>query len=127
MSIDGLFKQTVDTGFPYYSSVSNSGLTEDYFISSEAINDLNSNKYSLKNGKCFFINISEEDDSYRAEYDDLDLWATGKNRQDALTKIKKEIVTLYEELEDIGESKLGPIPLTWWKIIKDSIIKHEEA
>ncbi|OGK25116.1 hypothetical protein A3A46_02235 [Candidatus Roizmanbacteria bacterium RIFCSPLOWO2_01_FULL_37_13] len=127
MTYDGLFIQPVDTGFPNYSSVSDSGFTDSYFISSEAINDLNSNKYSLKNGVFFFINVSEEDDCYRAEYDDLDLWATGKNRQDVLVKIKKEIVLLYKELEEIGEDKLGPIPLNWWKILKDSIIKHEET
>jgi len=54
----------------------------------------------------------------------LNVWSTGNSVKEALSNLKKEIIVLYEELEEVGESGLGPKPLVWRGLLKD-LIKNE--
>lgn len=94
-----------------------------YYSTSGYLYDLNSDKYSLK--EIVDVNVNEEEDCFRAENDSLNVWATGNSSKEALSNLKKEIIYLYEELEEAGENGLGPKPLEWWTLLKSIIVKNE--
>jgi len=101
---------------------SNTSYRKPYSAFSTYLYDLSSDKYSLK--EIVDVIVSEEDDCFRAENDELNVWSTGNSVKEALSNLKKEIIVLYEELEEVGESGLGPKPLVWRGLLKD-LIKNE--
>lgn len=83
------------------------------------ITDLESRKYKLS--RFLELTLSEEKDCFRAESGDLSIWSTGGTEQEALSSFKKEVVSLYEELNEAGITKLGPLPQQWWNILKETV------
>lgn len=108
-----------------FISFSNTPYKKAYSVSSTYLYDLNSDKYTLK--KLIDVIVNEEGDCFRAENDELGVWATGDSVKEALSNLKKEIIVLYEELEEIGETGLGPKPLMWWALLKNLILKNENS
>lgn len=108
-----------------FISFSNTPYKKTYSASSTYLYDLNSDKYTLK--ELIDVIVNEEEDCFRAENDELGVWSTGNSVKEALSNLKKEIIVLYEELEEIGESGLGPKPLMWWVLLKNLILKNENS
>lgn len=104
---------------------SNTPYRNPYSAFSSYLYDLNSEKYSLK--ETVDVIVNEEDDCFRAENDGLGVWSTGSSVKEALSNLKKEIIALYEELEEVGENGLGPKPLMWWGLLKNLIVKNENS
>lgn len=110
--------------WPFLGS-SNTPYKKPYSAFSTYLYDLSSDKYSLK--EMVDVIVNEENDCFRTENDELGVWATGKSVKEALSSLKKEIIALYEELEERGEGRLGPKPLLWWDLLKNLIVKNENS
>jgi len=95
--------------------------TPSYTNYSDHLYGLDSDKYFLKT--LLPITITVEDDCYRAENESLGIWATGETIGETLDSLKEEIILLYEELKETGESNLGSDPLKWWGLLKEVIVE----
>ena len=113
--------QSENTNFPWEFNSAGTGYNRNPFSSNTNLYDLNSQDYSLT--KPIDVTIIEEVDCFRAESEDLNLWATGRDIKDALNQLKKEIVILYQELRAESENNLGPRPKSWWQFLQTSILE----
>lgn len=82
------------------------------------LNSLRNEKYSLKYP--IYITIEYEKDNVIASFDDVEAFAYSDNEFEAVDMLCKEIVVLYEDLEDNG-ANLGPLPQQWFSILKNFI------
>lgn len=112
--------------FPFSSDTEVKRSPKSLPIYSDFINNLDSNRYFFKEGENIYVNIIEEEDGFRVEFDDLNIWSTGRTKELALNNLKKEIILLYEELEALGKKKLGNKPLGWWIRLNQLIEKTDE-
>ena len=71
-----------NTGYPSFLFNSSSNFNKHTSTFSEIINTLDSKELTLKEN--IYINITDEDDCYRIEYDELNIWATGETIDEVL-------------------------------------------
>lgn len=119
-------KDTGRDNFLYYYYQSRStDYQPSYYYTGTYITDLDSGTYFLRNSQR--VVTTQQHDCFRAEIDELGLWATGETISQALSEIKKEVIELYEELKEVGEHRLGPKPHQWWSLLKNLIIDNEQT
>lgn len=93
--------------------------------SSIQIQDLNDDDVELLDSLQVEIDVYPQETI--AEIPELNLWASASTDSEALLKIKKEIVTLWRELMDEDESKLGKLPRMWKRILNKKICARVKA
>ena len=87
-----------------------------------ALDDLYSNEYSLKEGRCIPMTLRYEYLSYIFIQDDLNLWGEEKTLQEAEEVMASAIVKLYKRLLELDhENKLGPYPKEQLDFLKEYI------
>lgn len=88
---------------------------------STLINDLNSDKYELRDP----INIILEiyDDEVLASFPDLELFGDGRNIFEAIADLKEQILDLHIDYQGTPNKMLGTDPLRWKKLLTRMIKK----
>jgi hypothetical protein len=67
--------------------------------------------------------ITPVEDGYEAGLFDANLFSTGDSEVEAIDNLKSVILETYVDLEELGDSRLGPGPLRQWKILASLIRK----
>jgi hypothetical protein len=93
--------------------------TEPLLTRSVPIHDLNTDAIDL--AEPIQIEIEHYADEVISKVPELDLWASEPTESEVLLSIKKAICDLWEELRDEPESKLGPLPRMWKRILGKKI------
>jgi hypothetical protein len=86
------------------------------------IGDLNNEMYQVVTP--LSIVIEEYQDEIIARCPELNLYASETTDNEAIISLKKEIVSLYEEIEE-NKLELGPLPASWQRVLETHVIKHE--
>jgi predicted RNase H-like HicB family nuclease len=122
---DYLQSNSTSTSNNFNFSFAYTELDNNYINLDTYLYDLNSPQYKLK--EKLLVKITEEDDCFRAENASFGIWATGEDVSEAVSSLKEEVIELYLELKEAGESNLGSEPTKWWKRFSRLIIENEEA
>jgi hypothetical protein len=64
------------------------------------------------------IVIEELDDEVTASFPEVELFAVGGTRSEAILNLKAALIELYADLVETPNNKLGKLPLSWLRILK---------
>ena len=83
-----------------------------------AVHGLVSEKYSLR--KPLLVTMEHYADEVVARLPDFDVYASAENEADALALLRRDVVELYEDLQQ-SEADLGGLPASWLRDLRDYI------
>lgn len=90
-------------------------LKEKPTVTQAMITDLNSDKHVLKSP--VQVTIEEHAEEVIASWPELEAFASGKTVSEALSCLKKEVVSLYEDLKSADRRTLGRLPRAWLRTL----------
>lgn len=67
------------------------------------------------------IIIEEFDDEVVATWPEVEVYASAETESEAIGKLKREIVQLFEELRKTPDQELGKLPRSWKRILASTI------
>lgn len=73
------------------------------------------------------VTIEEYDDEVTASVAEIELYASGATEGEAISRLKKEIGELYNELLKTPKDELGYLPLAWLRVMEATIEKHGQT
>jgi hypothetical protein len=86
--------------------------------------DLGSEKYELK--QALGVQLEEYEEEAVARIPELDVFASADTDSEALALLKREVVTLYEELAATPVERLGERPFAWLRLL-ERVIRVAES
>ena len=90
-----------------------------------ALYDLGSERYELR--QPLGVQLEEYEEEAVARIPELDVFASADTDSEALGLLKREVVTLYEELAATPVERLGERPLAWLRLLERVIQVAEPA
>ena len=124
------FNQNKEDRRKYYIPQDNSDIGEEKeseneinpkFMFSQRIFDLTNDSYILKESFDIYLEIYQ--DEVIAVMTELEISVSGEDNDQAISKLKKEIIYLYDHYNDMPDKKLGKLPRSWKRILKKLIEK----
>lgn len=88
------------------------------------IRDLGNEEYRLREPLAITVEEYPSDGGVIASYPELELFAEGVTKAEAITALKREILDLYDELMEESTETLGKGPLAWRRILESLVIKE---
>lgn len=73
----------------------------------------------------FLITLEEEEGEFLAKAPDFELYSYRPTEFEAIEALRDEILDLFDELNELPDSELGPDPFLWKKKL-NHIIKEKE-
>lgn len=73
------------------------------------------------------VTIEEYDDEVTVSVPEIDLYASGVTEGEAISRLKKEIAELYNELLKTPKDELGYLPLAWLRVMEATIEKNGQT
>jgi len=70
------------------------------------------------------VTIEEYDDEVTASVSEIELFAAGSNEAEAILRLKREIINLYEELSKTPKIKLGNLLIRYLRILENLVEKN---
>lgn len=90
----------------------------------ERIFDLGEAEYIINEPITIVIEEFQNEDNFVARFSELELFGEGATEILAIDDLKREILDLYDELEDISGEDIGELPSRWWRILNLLIKKN---
>lgn len=85
--------------------------------------DLGSPGFRLR--RPILVTIEEWPEEVVASLPNYDLYASASSDALALSKLKEEILTTYEELRELGEDQLGSLALEWYQSMQTLVVRAD--
>jgi hypothetical protein len=64
-------------------------------------------------------------DEYVARFSEVEAYGVGVTESDAIHELKVAIADLYNELVSVNEDELGPLPLSWLRVLRHIILEKQ--
>lgn len=70
------------------------------------------------------VTIEEYDDEVTASVSEIELFASGSTEAEAILRLKREIISLYEELSKTPKIKLGNLLIRYLRVLENLVEKN---
>jgi len=70
------------------------------------------------------VTIEEYDDEVTASVSEIELFASGSTEAEAILRLKREIISLYEELSKTPKIKLGNLLIRYLRVLENLVERN---
>lgn len=71
------------------------------------------------------VTIEGDGEEFTATFTEANVSASGETEADAIANFKDSLVSSFEILEELPASRLGPLPMRQWTVLKNVLRRHE--